>query len=370
MSEPIKNIYIKFTSRTLSETSSDTLPQSSKEWVKNYSSKYDINGKQEWVEKYDLKENAIETPTSILTDHLNNVYVVGYLTNLIQEAESESYWVLGSIVLIKYNKDGYRQWVHTYEIDPIYYADAEPKGKIDLAIDKEGFIYVIATQTTKTFERNTRLVVIKNNSDGIQQWIRKSNGASAGIVLDKFGNVIVAGISSIIKYDHNGVKLWQVKVGESNIDYKITSVAIDSSENIIIAGNYVKNYIPTYFTIKHNHKGEKIFETEHKLLNNQYFLKPCLKVDSKNNIYLSGGYSGNNDSLVYIIIKHDKMGKHQWTTKYNGTGRYEFFWDYTIHFVIDTLGRVTLINQISQSVALETYIYQLFYQDHLYLKAM
>lgn len=67
--------------------------------------KYNSNGDTIWVRRYDGPGNSYDQATSILTDLSGNVYVTGY------SADSVTYY---DYATIKYNSDGNQQWVARY----------------------------------------------------------------------------------------------------------------------------------------------------------------------------------------------------------------------------------------------------------------
>jgi hypothetical protein len=129
---------------------------------------------------------------------------------------------------IKYDADGNVLWCRTVD-------DGEDCRSV--ATDAEG--NVIVTSTTR---------IIKYDRDGILLW--DITGGGAGITTDTEGNVIIAGWSKTVMYDADGTELWSRIYGGGSKD-RATGVATDAEDNVIFTGYVWDGSTYNYYTIKY-----------------------------------------------------------------------------------------------------------------------
>jgi len=98
--------------------------------------KYNNNGIQQWIARYNGPGNDWDQATAIALDNFENIYVTGWI----------DYTGLGAYdyCTIKYNKNGEQQWVDIYNGTGNFLDDAEA-----IATDKWGNVYVTGTSWGK-----------------------------------------------------------------------------------------------------------------------------------------------------------------------------------------------------------------------------
>ncbi len=143
------------------------------------------------------------------------------------------------------------------------------------------------------------------------------DGASS-IAVDNSNNIVVAGCSFIggnndyfiVKYDSSGTIIWQDTLdngGEDNAE----DVAVDNSNNIIMVGYSMIGGDYDYFTVKYDSNGTIIWQDT--LDNNGlYDIARGVAVDNANNIVVTG-YCDIGDDCVYFTVKYDSSGAIIWT---------------------------------------------------------
>ncbi|HWQ81041.1 MAG TPA: hypothetical protein VN514_02130 [Ignavibacteria bacterium] len=139
------------------------------------------------------------------------------------------------IVTIKYNPDGYMLWAISY-LNPGPYADSP----VSLVTDKSGNVYVTGV-FQDSIDYTNNFVTLKYSSNGDLLWTRIMNNAYSysyrkGPLIDSLSNVIV----SCFDYSNNYLIKYQSN-GDSLWSYTTTEYIdvtfLDKENNILIAGN-------------------------------------------------------------------------------------------------------------------------------------
>ncbi len=147
--------------------------------------KYDKNGNQLWVARYDGPRNYSDIVHAIAVDPRGNVYVTG---------RSYGNWTSYDYAAIKYDKNGNQLWVARYN-------GPGNKGEVAnaLAVDPAGSVYVtgysIGSGTSFDY------LTIKYDKKGNQLWVERYDGPANyndipfSLAVDPVGNVYVTGQS-------------------------------------------------------------------------------------------------------------------------------------------------------------------------------
>jgi uncharacterized delta-60 repeat protein len=200
--------------------------------------KYDTNGNQLWVVRYDGPANSADFANAIAVDTSGNVYVTG--------------WSFGSgtnydYATIKYDTNGNHLWAARYD-GPANFAD----GANAIAVDASGNVYVTGqSYGSGTYGTYEDYATIKYDTNGSQLWAARYNGpgnwhdSAYAIAVDTSGNVYVTGHSrgigtyvdyATVKYDTNGNQLWAARYnGPGNAD-GANAIAVDTSGNVYVTG--------------------------------------------------------------------------------------------------------------------------------------
>ncbi len=299
--------------------------------------KYNANGTQQWVQRYNGSANRYDAGSSIWVDTMGNVYVAGTCENLTTDFD---------YLTIKYSTHGDLQWIKTYNgpSNIIDYANA-------IAVDNEGNVYV----TGASFGSGTfyDYATIKYNGQGETLWIRRYNGpgnysdGAFAIVVDAQGNVYITGRSfgsgtnrdiATIKYNRDGIQEWVQRYnGPTNGEDGAYALAIDAQGNVYITGySYNTSSKKDYVTIKYNAEGIQQWIQRYDGSGNDDEAYD-IKVDQAGNVYVTGTSYGTNTNLDYVTIKYSSDGSQLWLHRFNGSGNFE---DKPVALAIDDMNNV------------------------------
>jgi hypothetical protein len=289
--------------------------------------KYDPNGNQLWVKRYNGPGNYRDTPHAIVVDGSGNVYVTGNSAASATPYDAD-------YATIKYNPNGNQVWVKRYN-GPGNFLDAS----MAIATDVSGNVCVTggsAPSTTDTGDYAT----IKYDPNGNQLWVKRYNGlgnhcdAALAIVVDGSGNVYVTGYSygsgtdddyATIKYDPNGNQLWVKRYnGPGNFQDWAYDIALDASGNVYVTGRSASgdsgDTWSDYATIKYDASGNQVWVKRYNGTGNGLDGARAIVVDNSSNIYVTGFSAGSGTDEDYATIKYDASGNQEWVRRYSGPG--------------------------------------------------
>lgn len=244
-------------------------------------------------------------------DSQNNIIVTGYS---VDKSISRA-----NIFTIKYDNEGNEIWNISYDsgIDDVGF---------DVTVDSEDNIIIIGFSGSSN-NWNGNFIVIKYNKDGIKQWSRTyRKGISSfagGIVTDSNDNIIISGSTGdinqmnvsawTIKIDSNGNEIWNKVFRESWSDFSL-GITIGPENNIITVGITISPMIGGGFSlVNYDENGNVIWWRSYG--GNQGW---DLAIDSKGNIIMVGDYySDEDDYLNWFIIKCDNKGETLWIQEYD-----------------------------------------------------
>lgn len=281
--------------------------------------KYNSNGNQLWVKRYD-NVGGIDEANSITLDNSGNVYVTGKS----QGGASNS-----DFVTIKYNSNGDVLWLRSYNglgngIDNPVIINVDNNGNVFVTgISWGGSSYDIAT--------------LKYDPNGVNQFVIRYNGTGNGddfpvsMHTDNNGFVYVTGGSEgtgtgydvvTIMYLQNGTANWIRRYNGPDNSYDFgRSITTDNIGNIIVTGE--SNFINSgydYSTLKYNQSGDLLWFKNYNGTGNGDDLGVSVKTDGQNNIYITGSSIGIGTNEDYVTIKYNSQGIQQWMQRYNGSG--------------------------------------------------
>ena len=270
--------------------------------------KYDENGNELWVARYNGPTNGDDEAAFLALDDLGNVYVTG---------RSEGIGTGNDYATIKYDTDGNELWAARYYY---FYLDLNDEAT-SLVVDELGNVYVTGNVG------GSRAFTIKYDAYGILRWgalfSRTSYGVESAeaIALDDAGNVYVSGSSErydtgydyrTIKYDPEGDQLWVALFnGPGNGKDEAKGLVVDGPGNVYVTGYSTGNgtgYDCT--TIKYDTHGNTRWVIPYDGLDSGNDSCNALAVDEAGNVY-AAGYESSTSGLTgedYVTIKYSLQG--------------------------------------------------------------
>ena len=199
--------------------------------------KYDTNGNQLWVARYNGPGDDLDWAEAIVLDEASqNVYVTGRSVGVGTGIDYAT---------IKYDTDGNELWVARYN-GPGDGADWAEAIVLDEASQN---VYV--TGSSMGVGASTDYATIKYDTDGNELWVARYNGPgnggdwAAAIVFDASQNVYVTGTSTgvgtstdyaTIRYDNDGNELWVARYSNPGSWDQASAIALDPANNVYVTG--------------------------------------------------------------------------------------------------------------------------------------
>lgn len=269
-----------------------------------------------WPQIYD--KGIEDSASAIAIDSQGNIIVTGY-TGYITKTFSEEV----DFLTIKYDSEGNELWNVTYDSGSFDYA-------WDITIDSADNIILLGFNWTSyedLQELNLYIRIVKYDKDGVKQWNvtyhKAINNYPGGIKVDSQDNIIISsGYGNIdaldffcwtLKLDSDGTELWNQTFYEDLFSIG-TDVTVDSIDNIIVGGMSASFFGQGYYIVKYDSNGNKVAVHRY-----QKGTQPnALVLDKNENIILTGhGYSSFSNSGTWFTMKCDKQGKLLWVKEYD-----------------------------------------------------
>jgi hypothetical protein len=272
--------------------------------------KYDSDGNQLWDARYNGPGDYIDRAHAIALDASGNVHVTGF-------SDDGDPYAPDAYATIKYDKDGNQLWVARYICQGVYFPD--------MALDSLGNVYV----TGRCDGNREDYVTVKYDSDGTQLWDSRYDGpASKGdtpraIAVDGSGNVYVFGLSTdtdsskdatTVKYDTDGNQLWVARYDSASLygaNMRLSTMVVDGSGNVYVAFSSEGGNTAT--TVKYDTDGNQLWVAHYRGPYNKNASPRSIAVDGSGNVYLA---ILDDDDIA--TVKYDSDGNQLWVAGYDG----------------------------------------------------
>ena len=263
--------------------------------------KYDKNGKQQWVARYNNPDDGEDVPRRVCVDGQGCVYVAG--NSLVKRHRGGQTITLWEWVIIKYDPMGKQMWMRPERPMQDWYQSSA----LDMVVDPLGNAYVTGWFSTAdpAGSTKTNLLTIKYAPDGNPRWEQTYIGNGVGdvspyrIALDGSGSVYVTSKQYDGDLMNNGT-LWDV------------------------------------VTLKYDADGKKqwvqVFDNDR-----QDDFPQDLAVNAAGNVCIVGTTAARDVRLRYMTLCYDPTGNFLWWSTYHGTAGLK---DYALGVAIDRSGNV------------------------------
>jgi len=313
--------------------------------------KYDTNGNELWVARYNGPANSYDIAEAIAVDGSGDVYVTGRSVG-----SGTSYY---DYATVKYAPDGTQLWVARYN---------GPGNSSDyayaIAMDSSCNVYV----TGQSWGSGTRYdyATVKYDTNGKECWVKRYDGPgnwydyAYAIAVDNSGNVYVTGYSygsgtsydyATVKYAPDGTQLWVARYnGPGNSYDYVHAIAMDSLGNVYVTGySYGSGTSYDYATVKYAPDGTQLWVARYNGPGNSHEYVHAIAMDSLGNVYVTGYSPGSGTSYDYATVKYAPDGTQLWVARYNGPGN---SYDYGQAIAVDSSGNVYVTGW---SIGISTY---------------
>lgn len=300
--------------------------------------KYDKDGKQLWVARYNSPDDGEDRPVKVCVDNQGFVYVAGY--SIVRRYLNRGIWLRKQWEVVQYEPlRGRQMWVR-HDRPPEDNLEAEA---VDMAVGPAGDVYVTGNYATLLGVRaKTNVLTIKYVQNGDVIWRKTYSGKGFGdvfarrIVLDSSGNVTITGEQYdggpenngtsndvvTLKYDADGNQLWTPQIYDNRLrDDSPDALAVDESGAVCVAGHTGPLINLDYLTLRYDPNGSLLWAHTYNGTANGVDHANNVAFDHAGNVIVSGyaqdaGAGRRPGKEAEPIIRGDNV-----TLKYDLAGR-------------------------------------------------
>ena len=276
-----------------------------------------------WVNHFNGSLNQWDEPSDMVIDYDGNIVVYGKSTRMITDTK-----IHFETVIIKYDTIGNEVWTNLFNTG----IDTNTEESVAIAIDGANNIYVVGF--SEDIAGNTKIFLIKYSPEGNVEWVEFFEDGSGiikptGIAYDGNGNLYVAANGGIVnaeeihllKFDASGNFTWsQTLEIENSQGGLVRDITLDSNGNIYLTGDYIKSgtFFTDIFLAKYNPGGEVKWTQSYEGPASMFDFGHVVRVDSQDNILVTGLSEGVHEDGDYVVIKYDYEGNELWVSRFDG----------------------------------------------------
>jgi hypothetical protein len=295
----------------------------------------------EWSARFDGPASGDDFGRDLKVDAAGNVYMAG----AVMTADSGR-----DFGIVKFDASGRYVWTTLYNGD----ANIDDWAQA-IAVDLHGNVY--ATGYCQTMTQGQNYITIKCDVDGAILWASEYDGSAGGndaaraIAIGTDGRVCVTGISQnensnadylTLCYDTHGKLLWSARYngpGDGVDDAR--ALVLDADNNVYVSGGSTGEESGLDFTtIKYGPDGTQLWESRYNGPANGddiIFYPGALVVDEHGIVYATGYSKGVDGDYDYATVRYEQDGQQSWVARY---GSAEGGVDYANCIQLDGKGNV------------------------------
>ncbi len=307
--------------------------------------KYDGAGSRLWVARYDGPVSGYDKAHALGVDYLGNIYVTGWSQGNSTEADYAT---------MKYNTDGNQLWVARYDgptsgKDESYAIAVDGWANVYGTGASQGNGTETDYATIMYGSGGNQLWVARYDGP-----VSGEDNAQA-IAVDDLGNVYVTGQSrgngteadyATVKYDNNGNQLWVTRYdGPVGGEDSPRAIAVDSWGNVYVTGRSRGNGTDAdYATVKYDDNGNQLWVARYDGQASGEDDAQTIGLDGRGNVYVSGWSEGIGSRYDCATLKYDAAGNQMWVARYDGPVNGH---DKAYAMALDTLGNLYITGRSS-----------------------
>ncbi len=274
-----------------------------------------------WTNLYPIPYSGGRNGISAV-DSNGNVFVTGYA----QFEIGNNYYDGG--LTIKYSNSGTLLWTNRYLCSPSA-----------IAVDSAGSVFVtgVASSGPGTYGD---YATIKFSNAGVPLWTNHYDGpanlvdVATAIAIDSSDNVIVAGYSAnsfpnggccfgdwgyaTVAYSNSGVPLWTNRYEGGDTYPDAPAIAVDRNGNVFVLAQSGTAAAANYTTVAYSRSGDLLWINDYDGPGNAADYPSAIAVGTNGNVVATGGSVGPTSSQDYATIAYSNDGVPLWTNRYNG----------------------------------------------------
>lgn len=280
--------------------------------------KYDPNGNQKWVARYDGPSHLNDQAHDVKVDAQGNVFVTG-------GTEGVGQFNGFVITTLKYNAGGNLLWVDNYNNLPNPTTDAA-SGREEgnsLVLDGAGNIYLTGVSSDMLLIKYNELLDVNGNPYSNKEWVRSITGGSNGRkILYDGTNIVATGFGGMtVKYDPSGGEVWTALRPTASTSY--WNMALDAAGNVYSTGTSSDNGTKEDFTTTKidGATGNRLWNRFYDGSFHDIDIARDIAIDPVGNIYITGHSVVNdgsrNGAPNFTVVAYNNSGVQQWAAQYN-----------------------------------------------------
>ncbi|HTL55015.1 MAG TPA: SBBP repeat-containing protein, partial [Candidatus Limnocylindrales bacterium] len=269
--------------------------------------KYDGNGNQLWVARYDGPDHGEDIPVGFGLDKSNNIYVSG----------SRPFWTgtTNPFTTVKFVQTA---------LSGLPAIATAPQGQS--ATEGDTVFFSIAATGAEPLSYQWRFdgfdIPGATNAMLTLPYIQTSQAGDYSVVVANSIGLTASAAARLIISPRLQLA-WLATYGAELDPYDaVNAIAVDDAGNVFVTGYVVtdNNGNADYATVKYDTSGSQLWAARYNGLASGNDVAVAMAVDRSGNAYVTGYSQGLGTRDDYATLKYDPQGNQLWVARYNGSG--------------------------------------------------